>query len=336
MRRKRITANQTQETYYHVVSRCVMGIGLLGEKDGQKAFADILRRWSVFSGIDVLTYCVMPNHFHLLVRCPRPAALRETEMLARLASLYGPAAANETRTRWESYRKMNQTAILEQEKERLAVRFGNLSSFMKGLKQAFCIWYRRNHENHEGTIWESKYIETLVEGGAALAAVSAYIDLNPVRANIVADPKDYPYSGYGAAAAGDAFARKGFSLLCAAQSLSHDKATAAYRALLYGDDPAVLTRAAIKAVLEGPNVRNTITLPQLLRCRVRSFSSGFAIGSQQFAARAFDDHRYAFSENRKHPPVGARLCADWHGIGLFATRKLNKAPVSLSSPPAKK
>ena len=335
MRRKRISASQTKEAYFHIVSRCVMGLNLLGEEDAQKAFADILRRGSAFSGIDVLTYCVMPDHFHLLVRVPRPASLSKTELLDRLEALHGPGFANETRVRWEAYSRTQHLETLEMEKAHLARRIGNLSFFMKALKQGVAIWYRQHHEPLQGSIWDTRFSDTLIERGTPLIALAAYIDLNPVRARLVSDPKDFPYSGYGAAAAGDAFARKGFNLIAAAQSLPRDKAQAAYRALLYGDDPASVTHAAIKAVLEGPNVRNTITLPQLLRCRVRSFSSGFAIGSQQFAAGAFDDHRYAFSENRKHPPAGARLCADWHSISLFATRKLRQSAVTLSPTPRK-
>jgi putative transposase len=34
-----------------------------------------------------------------------------------------------------------------------------------------------------------------------LAAVAAYIELNPVRAGLCADPKDYRYSGYAEALA---------------------------------------------------------------------------------------------------------------------------------------
>lgn len=335
MRRKRITSDLSTDTYFHIVSRCVVGADLLGDKEARKAFVDILRRRAIFSGIDILTYCVMPNHYHLLVRCPRQTAIRETELLSRLATLHGPNFASETRARWNAYRKKQRPDLIELEKDRLTARIGNLSSFMKGINQGSCLWYRHHHENHRGPIWVSRFSSTLVEGGPTLAAVAAYIDLNPVRARIVDDPKDYPFSGYGAAAAGDSFARKGFDLIYAGQSLSHDKALAAYRPLLYGDDPASVTRSAVKAVLEGPHVRNTITLPQLLRCRVRAFSAGAAIGSQEFAARAFSDHRYAFNENRKIPPVGARLCPAWNGISLYATRNLRKAAVTLSSPPAK-
>ena len=41
-----------------------------------------------------------------------------------------------------------------------------------------------------------RFKSALLEGGEVLAAVAAYVELNPVRAGLCADPKDYRYSGY--------------------------------------------------------------------------------------------------------------------------------------------
>jgi len=45
--------------------------------------------------------------------------------------------------------------------------------------------------------WAERFKSVLLEGGEALAAVAAYIELNPVRAGLCADPKDYRYCGFG-------------------------------------------------------------------------------------------------------------------------------------------
>jgi len=47
-----------------------------------------------------------------------------------------------------------------------------------------------------------------------IKTVSAYTDLNAVRAGLVEDPKDYRHCGYGAAVAGDGKARSGMLSLC--------------------------------------------------------------------------------------------------------------------------
>lgn len=52
--------------------------------------------------------------------------------------------------------------------------------------------------------WDSRFHSTLIEGSeTSLSTILAYIDINPVRAGIVDDPKDYKWSGYDSALSGD-------------------------------------------------------------------------------------------------------------------------------------
>jgi hypothetical protein len=62
---------------------------------------------------------------------------------------------------------------------------------------------------------EGRFIKSvLLEGGEAVAAVAAYIELNPVRAGLCADPKDYRYCGYAEALAkGCPLARQGIATI---------------------------------------------------------------------------------------------------------------------------
>lgn len=47
-----------------------------------------------------------------------------------------------------------------------------------------------------GTLWEGRYKSTLIQAERYLLACMVYMDLNPVRAGMVADPADYPWSSY--------------------------------------------------------------------------------------------------------------------------------------------
>jgi putative transposase len=51
--------------------------------------------------------------------------------------------------------------------------------------------YRRT-----GTLWEGRYKATLIDSEAYLLTCMRYIELNPVRAGMVLDPTDYPWSSY--------------------------------------------------------------------------------------------------------------------------------------------
>ena len=51
-------------------------------------------------------------------------------------------------------------------------------------------------EGRSGTLWEGRYKSSLVQNEGYLLACCRYIELNPVRARIVAAPQDYPWSSY--------------------------------------------------------------------------------------------------------------------------------------------
>ena len=59
--------------------------------------------------------------------------------------------------------------------------------------------YRRS-----GTLWEGRFKSSLIDSGRYLLTCYRYIELNPVRAGMVAEPADYKWSSYGAHALGHA------------------------------------------------------------------------------------------------------------------------------------
>ena len=56
--------------------------------------------------------------------------------------------------------------------------------------------YRNRLERRTGTLWEGRFRSSLVQSERYLLACSRYIELNPVRAGIVAEPLAYPWSSY--------------------------------------------------------------------------------------------------------------------------------------------
>lgn len=70
-----------------------------------------------------------------------------------------------------------------------------LGRLMKALA-ARATRYRNRLERRTGTLWESRYKSSLVQTDAYLLSCSRYIELNPVRARMVGEPGDYPWSSY--------------------------------------------------------------------------------------------------------------------------------------------
>ncbi|MBA3059792.1 MAG: transposase [Gammaproteobacteria bacterium] len=57
--------------------------------------------------------------------------------------------------------------------------------------------YFNDSQHRSGTLWEGRYKSTLIQTDRYLLACMVYIDLNPVRAGLVAQGRDYPWSGHG-------------------------------------------------------------------------------------------------------------------------------------------
>ena len=324
MRRKRIKI--PSGAYYHLVSRCAFQQFMFTDEEKQ-AFVPMMRRVAAFCGLDILTYCVMSNHFHILVRVPPPRPISESELLARVAILYGSTRAKETRARWAVFRRAGLPNLLEQEKSKLRERMGDISPFMHDFKLRFSIWHHAHNKTdgktYTGTLWDSRFSSTLVEGNGSLAAVAAYIDLNPVRAGIVQDPKDYAFSGYGAAMTGDSNALQGLAGVYGEIATSPDKLMSAYRGLLYAKGADVLTPESSQQAQSG---NKQTALPLLLRTKIRAMTRGIVLGSSGFAASLYAAQPDAFGEPGHQPPQTTSLCPSWDGIQLCTIRFRTSAP----------
>jgi hypothetical protein len=235
-------------------------------------------------------------------------------ILAKLKNLSGHNGLKRLRQQVEMLRKANDQAAEAQLLARYHDRMWDVSAYMKLVKQRFTQWYNRRNER-KGTLWEERFRSVLVEGsGEALLAMAAYIDLNSVRARIVPDPKDYRWSGYGAAVAGDEPARVGLQAIVRAlpggQEASPTRALELYRMHLYrvGDEqresvgPDGRTERGALAheeVMKVLGAKGRLPLASYVRCRVRYFSDGAVLGSREFVNGIFTHYRRRFGAKRK-------------------------------------
>lgn len=180
---------------FHVISR-IAGREYLLNDEAKQALLTILRQHEQFSGCEVLTFCLMDNHFHLLLRVPeRPKVIPAEDVLARLQHVTSSARMNQIRSIVEELGRLQDGTALEEYLNGFRRRMFDLSFFMKDMKQRFTQWYNSNFER-KGTLWESRYKSVVVENSPpALKKVASYIDLNPVRAQITETPELYPWNG---------------------------------------------------------------------------------------------------------------------------------------------
>jgi putative transposase len=71
-----------------------------------------------------------------------------------------------------------------------------LPRMMQALGRRYVRHFNLRH-GRTGTLWEGRYRSSLIQTEHHLLACMAYMDLNPVRAGLVADPADHPWSSHG-------------------------------------------------------------------------------------------------------------------------------------------
>jgi len=272
--------------------------------------------------------CSMPGDRHAdrhLVTCGHRVAERRPET-AHVSAVM------------DVWRRGGVDVLVEREQAQLRQRMGDVSPFMKLLKQRYSISYNQRHKR-TGTLWEGRYASIMVEGESrALSAIAAYIDLNPVRAGIVKDPAAYRWSGYGEACGGSDVARQGIiavqSSIRQTQDTSWSDAAAAYRTNLFTrgeerrDEGGKLLRVgfSLEVAQEVIDQGGRLPLPDLLRCRVRYFRDGLAFGSKAFVESVFERNRAHFGAKRKTGARKIRFCLSEE---FCTARDLRVAPISV-------
>ena len=309
---------------YHCIARIVGGERLLGDRD-KEVLRRMMWRQAEFCGVEIVTYCLMSNHVHLLIRVPVDTDVSDAELVRRIGRLY------QKKDTWVLFieQEIARTGKLSPSvRKRLLARMGDVSAFMKELKQRFSLWYNRSRKRF-GTLWAERFKSVLIEDQSeALNAVAMYIDLNPVRAGLVNDPMEYRYCGYAEAVAGNRSVRKQLAETVGARDWRQG-GTAYRRALMVsgGDesraDRASLSPAKVRKVLDQGG---RLESGELLRLRVRYFSDGLVLGSREFVDRIFEEFRDRFGERRKS---GARRIRSDGGAlsGLCSARNLQVAEV---------
>ncbi|MCH2156688.1 MAG: transposase [Opitutales bacterium] len=307
MRTRRIYG-VAESAVYHCMTRTVNGEFFFEDRE-----KEVMRKmlWQVagFSGVEVLAYAVMSNHMHVLVRvCGAAKQVSDTELLRRYALLY-PKPTDHQPMDLAVLKQALEVNSEEGQRIRriLQARMGDLSEFMKTLKQRFSIWFNRSRGRY-GPLWCDRFKSTVIEDNpAVLRTVAAYIDLNPIRAKLVDDPKDYRFCGYAEALAGQHQLK---TALCA-MTLHDDfsKALAVYRTVIFakGVEPkrngegAGITEKAFDEVM---HAEGALPLPVLLRQRIRYFTQGAVIGSSYFVEKHIAAWTERIGDRRKRLPKG--------------------------------
>jgi REP element-mobilizing transposase RayT len=128
---------------YHITARGNAKGNIFLNKDDFNDFLTILCKVTKRYHLLIHSYCLMHNHYHLLLETPE----------------------------------------------------GNLSQGIRQLNGTYTQYFNKKYQR-VGHLLQGRFKSILVEKENYLLELSRYIALNPLRANLVEDPKDWPYSSY--------------------------------------------------------------------------------------------------------------------------------------------
>jgi hypothetical protein len=176
---------------YHCYNRCVRQCFLLGDNAITGHNFDHRKQWFVdrfelLAGcfaIDLLTYAVMDNHFHVVLR-NRPDVLEtwSDEEVARRWLLLCPVRKTADGQAAEpSEAEIAAIVSVAEEIANCRARLGDLSWYMKMLDEGIAKQANRE-EGRKGRFWDDRFGCVRLCDDAAILACSVYVDLNPIRA----------------------------------------------------------------------------------------------------------------------------------------------------------
>ncbi len=197
--------NPNEVQVLHCVQRCVRQAYLCGEDKNTGANFEHRREWirarfqflaSVF-GIDCLTYTVMSNHLHVVLRS-RPDVVEswtDEEVARRWWKLFPQRKNKETGLALDPTEAdlgmilNNPTRLAE-----VRTRLSDVSWWMRCTAEN--IARRANREEElSGRFWQGRYKAMVLLDEASLLACAMYVDLNPVRAALAETPEESDYTG---------------------------------------------------------------------------------------------------------------------------------------------
>jgi REP element-mobilizing transposase RayT len=314
--------------YYHIISRTVGQQFLLGKAEKEE-LVRIIRDYSRIYFVEVNAYCIMSNHFHLVIRV-LPAWMFSDDEVVRRIKLSRQKDKKKKNENEEITPKMIQEA---------RGKFEDISEFCKSFKQEFSCWYNKKH-NRTGYFWGSRFKSLYLGNEVIVQCVCAYVELNPVRAGMVEKPEAYRWSSLH----NRQFARSSHRFCSfdgifpdAPENLPDTALLNDYRALVYHFGN--IKRTTIQDLEEGKSVDDARALisdelyekhasrhfkppaGKLMLGRIRYFTDGVAIGSKDFIIQVYNQFAGTaiLKKDRKIYPTGI-------GKDLYSINRLRPKP----------
>ncbi len=256
--------------WYHLYCRVSgrKGEFPLDNRRCRRRFVSLLKWLSKVYCCEVAGFCIMGNHYHLVVRFDVYEKLSRKELRRRAVKLYPKG-------------KKMLDGWLRDKWERFNERIFDVSELMRQVQSAYARWFNHAFER-KGGLWGERFKSTLLEDEEQAMDCLLYAELNPVRAGIVSRPEEYEGSSLFLREAGDDRWMMRLGELTGIKRRSD--ALTDYRARVYyrgnvrskGKQVEIPDRIIREEEARGFESRG------LYRKRLRYFVDGLALGSEEY------------------------------------------------------
>jgi putative transposase len=291
---------------YHVISRTALEGFVLGDME-KEFLLGLIKKLSKVYFAEVLGFCLMGNHFHLLVRMHPGESQSDEEIKRRFSLCHG-----------------DKVELRDGQIPYLREKWSSLSEYVKEIKQGFSRFYNRRHKR-KGFFWSDRFKSVIVDNGETLINCLAYIDLNPVRAGIVVKPEEYRWCslGYhlqarnkGALLSLD-FGLAEFGVKGPRERLRQYRRFV-YRKLEAGKQNGRDEKEESDSKKEQKGCE--IGVVDRFRYRTRYFTDSGIIGSKAFVDRVYGQFKDHFSSKHEKKPKTIKGL-----VGLYSLKRLSEA-----------
>jgi putative transposase len=267
----RVKSTET-DAWYHLYSRIAAhkGVYPLSEAVPTRRLIDLIKHFSTIYFCEVAAFCVMGNHYHLVVRFDALRDVSREELRDRTRLMY-PSGASQARIDWWS----------DEEWEHYRRRLFDVSEYMRNIQSAFARWYNCDYQRR-GRFWADRFKSVFLEDERAVLDCMLYVELNPVRAGLVERPEEWRGSSIGLRELG----KDGWltPLQTFLDQPTEKKAMIEYRERLYhrGNVPTREGQKVISQKVLDQEIARGFATRGLYRKRLGYFVNGLAIGTESF------------------------------------------------------
>ena len=278
------------ESWYHVYSRASGEEVNYPLKDRlcQRKMIEIIKHFTEAYMCEVGAFCIMGNHYHIVLRFASFRKLSREELIERAVIFYPNSS------KWLK-------SWIEEDWARFEERIFDLSEYMRNVQSAFARWYNRTYRRF-GRLWADRFKSLYLEDLRSVLDCVLYVELNPVRAGLVSRPEVWKGSSCYLRDCGTSDWIMPLGLIMNEDSSDLFKL---YRGLLYyrGGVPTKEGQASISEEIIREEEERGFVSSGMYRKRLRYFVDGVILGSEGFIRQQLQQMRETGHYLRRKNPT---------------------------------